>query len=220
MPDAKTWEDHWRDEHTPWDLGSFSPAIDELPDLLPLRNKRILVPGCGRGYDAFRLAQLGAKVTGLDLAPSARRPFHEAQKQFEPFETPPRLFIGDFFGDEWRAEASAVARTESAKTPDTDEFRFDLAWDYTFLCALPRHLLLSWADRYREILQPNAHIASLVFPIDPKKPRDDGPPYALDPEELIQAFDGRLRLIYRNPPRKSPPSRQGKEELMIWSIID
>ena len=34
---------------------------------LQVDNRRVLVPGCGRGYDVCTLAKLGATVTGLEL---------------------------------------------------------------------------------------------------------------------------------------------------------
>ena len=36
-----------------------------------LKDKRVLVVGCGFGYDALRLAKLGAKVSAFDLSPDS-----------------------------------------------------------------------------------------------------------------------------------------------------
>ena len=50
-----------------------TPAIQEIIDKqeLPGDVNRILVPGCGVGYDAIALTKQGARVIGLDLSHSA-----------------------------------------------------------------------------------------------------------------------------------------------------
>ncbi len=69
MPD---WEALYQAEDTGWDRGAISPALETWLALGSFREgARILVPGCGRGYEVIELARRGFEVTALDLAPSA-----------------------------------------------------------------------------------------------------------------------------------------------------
>lgn len=68
-----------------WDVGCASLALEELLEaerkadaaggetiIGNLKGKRVLVPGCGRGYDVVSFVEKGAeKAVGLELAPSA-----------------------------------------------------------------------------------------------------------------------------------------------------
>jgi Thiopurine S-methyltransferase (TPMT) len=92
------WESLWKDNITPWDLGLPTPAlVSELDRVYPAdggpsadrtpwydgnRTVRVLVPGCGAGYDLTslyahfgRLVEAGrirnATIVGLDLSPTS-----------------------------------------------------------------------------------------------------------------------------------------------------
>ncbi|EJF61524.1 hypothetical protein DICSQDRAFT_136414 [Dichomitus squalens LYAD-421 SS1] len=64
-----------RSDTTPWDAGSYQPALKEVLDdkALALPTEcRALVPGCGRGYDAILIAKtLSLETLGIDVAPTA-----------------------------------------------------------------------------------------------------------------------------------------------------
>ena len=65
------WEQRYRDDNTPWDRGETSRALLRWLDSGALRPCRILVPGCGRGYEVVELARRGFEVTAVDMSPSA-----------------------------------------------------------------------------------------------------------------------------------------------------
>lgn len=59
-----------------FDAKQSSPALIKLLEkgTLPVKDARVFVPGCGRGYDCVAFSQAGAKETvGLELAESAVR---------------------------------------------------------------------------------------------------------------------------------------------------
>ena len=72
------WNELWDEKFTPWDQGTSNPALHDAilshPELFsasPSENgnqkrKRALVPGCGRGYDVFVLAEMGYETWGLE----------------------------------------------------------------------------------------------------------------------------------------------------------
>lgn len=43
--------------------------------------------------------------------------------------------------------------------------KFSLAYDYTFLCALPIELRTSWGERYAELVRPGGCLVALMYPI-------------------------------------------------------
>ena len=79
------WDTHIHDlditTHAPGTPGFFSDLeqyhfekLHHLPRLVPFdqfRGRRVLEVGCGAGTDLVRFAREGAKVTGIDIAPSS-----------------------------------------------------------------------------------------------------------------------------------------------------
>jgi len=62
LQSSSSWDDLWRDGVTPWDLGKPTPLLiheleKERPNVSKSKKKqrRTLVPGCGRGYDLLTL---------------------------------------------------------------------------------------------------------------------------------------------------------------------
>jgi hypothetical protein len=83
------WRRLWREQHTPWDLGQPTPALCyALEKHLPHRTgydndcKRILVPGCGSGWDLSvlraRFPVTSAQLVALDVSDVA---IHRSQSQ-------------------------------------------------------------------------------------------------------------------------------------------
>ena len=76
---ADFWESRWREQKTGWDQGHSSPHLVELLENHHLFKtssqsdvRRVLVPGCGRGYDTLLFASKpGYEALGLDFAETA-----------------------------------------------------------------------------------------------------------------------------------------------------
>ncbi|TVU12541.1 hypothetical protein EJB05_46192, partial [Eragrostis curvula] len=62
------WEKSWEVGVTPWDLGKPTPVIEHLVRSGTLPKGRVLVPGCGMGYDVVALASPERYVVGLDIS--------------------------------------------------------------------------------------------------------------------------------------------------------
>lgn len=205
-----TWEEHWAANNTPWDQGAPAPSLvlllkELIQDPQSVRGRRALVPGCGAGYDAFCLAQAGFEAVGLDIAPSARAPFDAARVKsgVEAGASPHqvRLLTLDFF------ESSL----EELGGP------YDFIWDYTFYCAIDRELRSRWKKRMIELLAPGGTLATLLFPVDPSRPSDQGPPYSLDPQLVTESLRPELSQLALKKVSESHPDREGKEYLALWT---
>ncbi|XP_016721349.1 thiocyanate methyltransferase 1 isoform X2 [Gossypium hirsutum] len=113
------WEESWKQGVTPWDLGRPTPVILHLHHSGSLPMGRVLVPGCGTGYDVVAMACPGRYVVGLDISEEAIKKAKQMSSSLPNADN--FTFIeADFFS--WRP---------------TD--LFDLIFDYTrnlqvFLC--------------------------------------------------------------------------------------
>ncbi|KAG1669495.1 hypothetical protein FOA52_015662 [Chlamydomonas sp. UWO 241] len=75
------WDAMWRDgiqKGQKFDLGQTAPSLQALltSGQLDVKGRRVLVPGCGRGYDVAAFAAAGASAAVLpDADPSVGPPF-------------------------------------------------------------------------------------------------------------------------------------------------
>lgn len=165
------------------------------------QRKKALVPGCGRGYDVLSLASLGYDTFGLDGSENAILAARKLEAEEISCESDAyrlrdplvgkgkvQFIIGDFFRNDFLAAITTTTHGDSSSTsnsndtvPPTTEEKFDLIFDYTFLCALPRELRPTWAKRMSELLAPDGFLVCLEWPLQ-KSPKEGGPPHGLSAE--------------------------------------
>ncbi|KAL6863894.1 S-adenosyl-L-methionine-dependent methyltransferase [Trichoderma novae-zelandiae] len=212
------WDALYAESFHPWDRAGPSLALADLlaqrTDLIPppaerdpdpdpdpdpgassgvgaaVARRSALVPGCGLGHDVLLLSALGYDVVGLDCSARALELAREnkaeadaggryAAEHGEDGLGSGRVtwVSGDFFGTAWEAGAGAN--------------RFDLIFDYTFLCALNPSERPRWAKRMSQLLSPGGQLICLEFPSG--KPLTlQGPPWGVWPEvyEALLAHPG------------------------------
>ncbi|KAK3392535.1 S-adenosyl-L-methionine-dependent methyltransferase [Sordaria brevicollis] len=256
---AAGWSSLWNSDRSHfWDRGKPSPALQDLLSLYPEvvstlpdgsgRRPRALVPGCGKGYDVVMLALHGYDTYGLDVSERAvgsarqyaaselRNPSAYNFRSTSTSNSSPgsashgtaTFLVGNFFEQEWEAHLA----------PEGEQ-KFDLIYDYTFLCALSPDMRRDWARRMSELLAPNGILVCLEFPLykDPKLP---GPPWGLKGVHwnlLAQGGDGLVsgdadsstseestsetglfeRVLYLQPERTYEIG-QGTDMLSVWKL--
>ena len=160
-----------------WDRDRPQPALvdalREQSDILgsPFKDvngvktrKTALVPGCGRGYDVLLFGSYGLNAVGLDISPTAVEEARKVQadqgreqqypvKSIQDGRGEARFITADFFMNNFLSETHG--------TPQSDR-KFDIIYDYTFLCALPPSLRPQWAARMTELLSPNGRLICMV----------------------------------------------------------
>jgi hypothetical protein len=199
-----SWESAWSEGRTGWDAGEAVPALSEVLERMERAPGRALVPGAGSGYDALALAQAGWEVVALDVAPTAARRFEALRDARGVSAERARVEVGDFF------------------TWEPGE-RFDLIWDYTFLCAIDPARRREWAARMWELLAPGGELVTLIFPIVDQADGADhregehGPPYRMHPELVGRLVAGRFDEVASWEPAASHPGREGMERVARWS---
>ncbi|KEY68941.1 hypothetical protein S7711_04607 [Stachybotrys chartarum IBT 7711] len=196
------WDGCYTDKYTPWDRAGPSLALADLlaqrPDLVPPAQERdsrgnllrdstgavckrtALVPGCGRGHDVLLLSSYGYDVWGLDTSATAINVARESQAAAEKdgaYKATDGMergavnwIVADFFSDSW---------TKGIGTDGTG--KFDLIFDYTFLCALPLDIRPRWAERMSQLISTQGRLVCLEFPSG-RPLSEGGPAWGVWPE--------------------------------------
>ena len=150
---------------------------------------RILVPGCGSGYEVRLFSHHGHDVLAIDFSAAA---IEAAKKELGDLA---RLVAQqDFFAFEAQP--------------------FDLLYERAFLCALPRRLWPQWARRVTELVRPGGELAGFFYLDDNEK----GPPFGVARHALRGLLGGGFELTEETaiPPEQSIPVFQRKEVWQVW----
>jgi SAM-dependent methyltransferase len=178
------WEQRYQSSETGWDIGYASPPLTNYIDTLTDREMKILIPGCGNGYEAAYLHEKGFKqVFLLDIAPTPLAQFAAKYPEF-PGE---HLILGDFF---------------EHKTT------YDLIIEQTFFCALHPDLRSRYVEKMASLLHPGGRLAGLLFNCRFEKA---GPPFGGDINEYRELFDKQFITKSIQPEEHSIPPRAGNE---------
>lgn len=182
--DKSYWERLFIDKDMPWDVGYVSTPIKEFIDQLTDKNLKVLVPGCGNGYEAEYLYNAGFKNTFiLDWSDTAINNFISRSPDF-PAEN---IFTQDFF---------------------THNQKYDLIIEQTFFCALSRDLRKSYVEKIHELLLPERKLVGLLFNREFSK---HGPPFGGSKEEYKELFEPYFNFKYFDNSYNSIPPRDGSE---------
>ena len=188
------WQDAWRAGRTPWDAGQSPPALRSLIDRDLVPAGRVLVPGCGTGYDLATLARDDREVVGVDLSEEARNAFLEHHPTLPGAV---RYEVDDFF-----AFDGGVG--------------FDFVWDYTFFCALDPEQRPSWAETMQRLVKPGGTLATLLFPFEDPISDREGPPWPINATLVRSVLSDDFHELEVREVGQSHEGREGKERLALW----
>ena len=182
------WDSRYRQGVTPWDAGRVPPRLEQWLATLP-PGQRVLVPGCGSGYEVKRFAERGDDVVGIDFSDAAL----EAA----------RLTLGRLAHLVSKADFFAF----SARA-------FDVVYERTFMCALPPRERQRWAQRVAERVRAGGLLAGFFFLADKHR----GPPFGIAARDLHALLDPAFTLIEDEalPPEQSVPVLAGHERWQVW----
>jgi len=193
------WDEQYRIGETPWDKGEAAPPLVAWLRGHPgSMTGRILVPGCGTGYDvrAIAAAEHESQPIGLDLSETAiagcrRRPVVAAEQ----------YCVGDLFA-----------------LPETLRGTCDWVWEHTCFCAIDPAHRDEYVAAVASALKPGGHLLG-VFYLDPY--RDDhqpggGPPHGCTIEDIHDRFTGGGQFTIESvtTPEACFPERLGREVLV------
>lgn len=178
------WESRYRKGETGWDIGEISTPLLEFFNSLQDKSLRILIPGCGNGYEAAYLHSKGFhNVYLLDFAESPLLHFQKANPDFPGNH----LLHQDFF--------------EHRGT-------YDLMIEQTFFCAIDPILRKKYVAHSSSLLVDGGSLVGLLFDCLFEK---EGPPFGGSKMEYEHLFPPYFFLEKLEPCRNSIAPRSGKE---------
>jgi SAM-dependent methyltransferase len=189
------WNERYRAGDAPWDKGRAHPLLS-AERLLPEDHAgRILLPGCGRGWDVDEWARQcpRAEIIGVDLSAIA---LGDAAARFAG-RPGIRFITGDFLDP--AAMAAAVGPV-------------DVIWEHTCFCAIPPGRRPDYAATAGRLLRPGGLLAGVFF-LD----LDDGgsgPPWNCPEEELRRWFGADFEVEAPRPIKTTYEGREGEERLV------
>ena len=182
LPDF--WSSRYVTGKTPWDLHGVPEALHAFLQRSGSRGK-VLIPGCGSGYEVRAFHDAGYEVTALDFSPAA---VEQARALLGPLAE--KVQLGDFFNHEFPASG------------------FDLVYERTFLCALSPERWPDYAVRMRELLRNGGRLAGVFVYGN----ASDGPPFPLPEGREQELFAVHFELTRSEALPPSLPVFEGMEE--------
>ncbi len=181
------WDGRYRAEHMPWDFRGVPRALVQWLQKCE-RPGRVLIPGCGSGYEVKAFAEHGWEVLAVDFSPAAVRRARAVLGALGE-----RVMLADFFrGDFGRR-------------------KFDVVYERTFLCALPPE---RWPDYVRcveENLVEGGRLVGFFFYGKENQP----PPFPLT-EERARSLFGEFSRTVDEVASDSLPLYAGYERWQVW----
>jgi len=158
----ENWQARYDEGKTGWDRGEPNPMLARWIDQGELRPCKILVPGCGRGYEVVALAEIGFDVTAVDFADTAVQTLAaELQKR--------------------GLQASVIQSDLFSFTPAN---AFDAIYEQTCLCAIHPSLWHAYQASLARWLRPGGTLFALFMQTE----SPDGPPFGCDIEKMKNLF--------------------------------
>lgn len=188
------WETRWQNAQTGWDLQTVSPPLADYANQIPpeKRDLKVLIPGCGNGYEALYLLGKGfTQVTMLDIAPTAvKRLQKRLDTEFPDWQAALQIVCGDFF---------------------LHEGQYDLILEQTFFCALDPDMRSAYALKMKKLLAPGGKLAGLLFDRD----FTGGPPFGGSKAEYEELFGKHFTIRTIEACTNSIAPRAGTELFFI-----
>ncbi len=178
------WSQRWRENNTPWDMGTVSPPLSGFLQGLYNKKQHILIPGAGNAYEFDWLYTNGFEnAFVLDIA---REPLQNIARRLNGRGTA-NLLHADFF---------------------THEGRYDLIVEQTFFCALPPGMRPEYAEKMYELLKPGGMLFGVFFDFPLT---EQGPPFGGSKSEYLGYFEPYFRIHKLERCYNSIKPRAGKE---------
>lgn len=193
------WNELYQRQETPWEKGMPTPVLDEIHTRHPeVFQGHTLVPGCGFGHDARRLAEHGCvPVLGADIAPLAI----EGAQANDP------------------ASLASYRLVDLFDLPSDLIGAFDLVWEHTCLCALDPEMRQRYVQAIRSVLKEWGMVAGVFFINPEMDPGETGPPFGISVEELEELWrHAGFEVLDSWVPSAAYPGRAGRERAMILRL--
>lgn len=178
--------------HQPgWDLNGPTPILKHIIPQLKIPKSRILVVGCGRGHDAYDLAQRGNVVTAVDFSEEA---INEAKRLYPESENL-KYLQADIFN-----------------LPEKYFGYFDIVFEHTLFCAIDPAKRKDLIKVYKSMLADHGHLLGIFFTID----NMNHPPFGGTEWEYRERLKKHFQFFYWTK-WKAETTRSAGVELIIYA---
>ncbi len=167
--------------------------MDLLNEQRFLKPGRILITGCGKGYDAVFAAKMGYDVYAVDFSTEA-------------------IKFAKVLADEENVKVNLI-QEDIFKLDSIYKNYFDYVYDYVTYCAVRPERRKEFAEKSAKFLKPGGKLVALLFPVEE---REGGPPYAVDVMEFYELISPHLELKFSSRRINSIKPRKGREVLQIY----
>ena len=158
-----TWEARYQAGTTGWDRGKTSQNLLAWLDSGELQACRILVPGCGNGYEVLTLAERGFETVAIDIAAT---PVQHLQHALKTYDLTAEIIHKDFFAVDFSTQP------------------FDAIYEQTCLCALPPSL---W-EAFEQWLYHSLKTGGKLYTHFMQTHQDGGPPFHCNMTQMKALF--------------------------------
>jgi SAM-dependent methyltransferase len=191
---ASFWDERYKANQAGWDLKSANPVFVELLDKSEfLKPGKIMVAGCGKGYDSVAAAKKGYDVTAVDFSVEAIS-FAKLLAGKENVKI--NFLVQDLF------------------QPDAQFFNyFDYVYEYVTYCSINPSRRKEFAEKISSVIKPGGRLITILFPVDK---REGGPPFSIDVIEFYTNFSEFLKLEFSSKQINSIKPRKGREILQVY----
>ena len=188
------WEELYKTNNVSWDTKSVNPVFVKLLEKKEFNKTcKILIAGCGKGYDAVFVAAKGYDVTAVDFSSTA---IGYAKNLAYQNNVNVKFLIEDIFTlNEHYCE------------------KFDLVYEYTTYCAINPDRRKEYAKKISSLVKKGGRLIAILFPVDN---RDGGPPFSVDAVEFYNNFSEYLQLELSTKQINSIKPRKGREVLQVY----
>ena len=188
------WVRRWEGGKLPWDLGGIPPDLVSFLTRTQSSHCRVLIPGCGTGYEVRAFHEAGYDVTALDFSGPA---VAHAREVLGPLGD--KVVQGNFFKHDFAAT------------------RFGLVYERGFLCSLPPERWPDYVARMADLLAPGGRLVGLFLYGQEPEP----PPYPLTAATAANLLGRSFRLLTSaESVGTSVPVYQGMERWQEWERTD
>ncbi len=180
-PTQEFWQERFEKKETGWDRGGPSPQLLAWLDSGELQPCRVVVPGCGSGWEVAELARRGFEVVGIDYTAAAVD------------RTRARVTEQGGLAEVLRADVLSYLPAQ----------KFDAVYEQTCLCALHPAHWLAYSQQLHQWLKPDASLwvmfMQMIRPAATLEGVIQGPPYHCDINAMRVLFPER-DWIWPKPP--------------------
>jgi SAM-dependent methyltransferase len=181
------WDSRYRARKTPWDFGGVPHVLAKY--LQTTSPQRVLIPGCGAGYEVRAFHERGWDVLAADYSPAA---IGRARQVLGALAD--KVVLADFFANEFGG------------------VKFDVIYERTFLCSLPPEVWPRYERRMAELLADGGELLGLFF----YGQEDEPPPYPLTEKQAQELFGEHFTRVVDEPASDSLPLFAGRERWQVW----